>query len=156
MNQAAQITRSLTKTFDLTVGQYVIPVVYWQVVAIIFLIFLLILTMAHYRRHYVDWSLKGVVVGVFLGFLLALILEGFLIIGGRTAITEVMGWKNAPKPLTHAIEAGRTKLIGVLGVQDEIPASYANEEPTSEEAVKMLQSLAPTEIKKVKSLICEP
>ena len=90
------------------------------------------------------------------GFLLALFLEGFLIIGGKTAITEFLGWKNAPKPLQVAIDAGRAKLVDVLGVKDEIPESVAGENPTFDEAVKIFQSLDPSESKKVKSLICNP
>jgi len=128
----------------------------WRVVAIVGLIFLLVLTLAQVRRHFVDWSIKGALFGLFFGFLLALILEGFLIVGGRTALTEFLGWKNAPKPLQVAIDAGRVKLIDVLGITDEIPKSVAREDPTSEDAVTLLQSLDPTEIKKIKSLICEP
>jgi len=128
----------------------------WRAVAIVGLIFLLVLTLAQVRRHFVDWSIKGALFGLFFGFLLALILEGFLIVGGRTALTEFLGWKNAPQPLQVTIDAGRAKLIDVLGITDEIPKSVAREDPTSEDAVTLLQSLDPTEIKKVKSLICEP
>lgn len=127
----------------------------WKAVAIIGLLFFLFLALAQVRRHMIDWSLKGAVFGIFFGFLLALILEGFLIIGGRTAITEIMGWKNAPKPLQVAIDSGRTKLVQVLGITDEIPQSFASEDPNSEDAINVLQSLDPSEIKKVKSIICE-
>lgn len=83
-------------------------------VAVIVLVFLLILTLAQVRRHFVNWSLRGGVFGIFFGFLLALILEGFLLIGGRTVITELLGWRNAPKPISIALDAGRGKLIQVL------------------------------------------
>lgn len=128
----------------------------WRALAIIGLIFLLVLTLAQVRRHFIDWSIKGALFGIFFGFLLALILEGFLIVGGRTALTEFLGWKNAPQPLQVAIDAGRAKLVDVLGITNEIPKSVAREDPTSEDAVTLLQSLDPTEIMKVKSLICEP
>lgn len=132
------------------------PVSYIQAGAIVFLLFLLVLTLAQVRRHYVNWSFKGAIFGVFFGFLLALILEGFLIVGGKTALTEVMGWKNAPKLLQTALDAGRAKLVDVLGITDEIPRSFAQGSPTSEDAVRILQSLPPSEMQKVKSLICEP
>src|SRR3990170_441590 len=103
----------LQKSFKLNLGSFSLPVSYFQAAAVIFLLFLLVLMLAQVRRHYVNWSLKGAVFGVFFGFLLALILEGFLIIGGRTAVTEVLGWKNAPKPITHALDAGRAKLVKV-------------------------------------------
>jgi len=71
-------------------------------------------------------------------------------------LTEVMGWKNAPKPLQAALDAGRTKLVDVLGITDEIPRTFAETNPSAEDAVEVLQSLDPTEIKKVKNLICAP
>lgn len=145
----------LSKSFDLNLGKMSLPVTYLEAGAIVFLIFLLILMMAQFRRHYVDWSLKGGVAGIFFGFLLALILEGFLLIGGKTAITEVLGWKNAPKPIQVALDAGRGKLIQVLGIQDQIPSSYARENVTVQSAVETLQSLNPSDMKKVKALLCQ-
>lgn len=132
------------------------PFSYLQAGAIIFLIFFLVLSLAQLRRHYVDMSFKGAVFGIFFGFLLALFLEGFLIIGGRTAITEVLGWKNAPKPLSVALDAGREKLIKVLGITDKIPLSNAQEVTSVDNAVSVLQSLNPADVKKVKALFCQP
>lgn len=43
--------------------------------------------------------------------LLPLIWEGFLLIGGKLAITEVVGWKNPPKPISIVLDNGRAKLI---------------------------------------------
>ena len=124
--------------------------------AIILLLFILVLTLARVRRHFMDWSFKGAIFGIFWGFLLALILEGFLIIGGRTAITEVLGWKNAPKPVQVVLDSGRNQLIQVLGIKDEIPSSSAKEKSTVQGAIETLQSLNPADMKKVKSLICQP
>ncbi len=144
------------KSFDLTLGNFSMPIPYVQAGAIIFLIFLLILSMAQFRRHYVDYGLKGAVFGVFFGFLLALILEGFLLIGGKTAMTEVLGWKNAPAPISIALDAGRAKLIQVLGIEDQIPQSLAKENTSVQGAVETFQNLNPTDLKKAKSLICQP
>lgn len=124
--------------------------------SIIFLLFLLVVTLAQMRRHFIDWSIKGAVFGIFFGFLLALILEGFLILGGRTAFTEILGWKDAPRPLLTILDAGRAKAINVLGITDEIPNSFARTNPTAEEAIEIFQSLDPSETKKAKSLICKP
>jgi hypothetical protein len=151
-----QSVQFLFNTFDLNLGKYSIPVPYWQAVAIIFLLFLLVLTMAGFRKHYVDWSLKGGIVGIFFGFLLALILEGFLLIGGKTALTEVLGWKNPPAPLAQVLDAGRSKLINVLGVQTQIPVSFAKENITVQKAVETLQGLAPNDLKQVKNILCAP
>ncbi len=128
----------------------------WRAFAIVGLIFLLVLLLAKVRRHYIDWSFKGALFGIFFGFLLALFLEGFLVIGGRTALTEVMGWKNAPKPLQLVLDSGRSKLVQVLGIKDEVPQSSAYGDASIDGAVSLLQSLDPTEIKKVKALICQP
>ena len=111
--------------------------------------------MAKFRRHYVDWSLKGAVFGIFFGFLLALILEGFLIISGRTAITSVLGWKNPPKVVANALDTGRNKLIQVLGTSTTIPSSFAKESSSVKEAVDTIQSLNPADVKTVKSIICQ-
>lgn len=127
-----------------------------QAGSIILLLFLLVLALAQIRRHFIQWSLRGALFGLFFGFLIALIAEGFLVIGGRTALTEILGWENAPKPLVALIDSGRSKMANVLGVTDEIPRSVAKENPTVEEAINVLQSLDPTEIKKVKSLLCTP
>ena len=149
-------TKLFTQSFRFSLGNFSLPVSYIQAGAVIFLLFILVLSFAQIRRHYVNWSFKGAIFGVFFGFLLALILEGFLIVGGRTAVTEVLGWKNAPKPITHALDAGRAKLVKVLGITDEIPSLFAREDLSSDDAVQILQSLDPTEIKKVKALICTP
>ena len=151
-----QSVQFLFKTFTLNLGKFSVPIPYWQAGAIIFLIFLLILTMANFRKHYVDWSLKGGVIGIFFGFLLALILEGFLLIGGKTALTEVLGWKNPPAPLAQVLDAGRSKLIQVLGVQTQIPVSFAKENVTIQSAIETLQNLAPNDLKQVKNILCAP
>ena len=149
------IAKLFVGQFNLSIGKLALPVTYAQAAAVIFLIFLLVLVMAQFRRHFVDWSLKGAVFGVFFGFLLALILEGFLIIGGRTALTSVLGWKNAPAPILIALDAGRNKLIQVLGVKDQVPSSLAKENVTVSGAVELLQSLSPADIKKVKTIFCQ-
>ncbi len=147
---------SFLSSESFSLGNFSLPVNYLQAAAIVGLLFILVLLLAKFRRHYIDWSIKGGIVGIFFGFLLALILEGFLVIGGRTALTEVMGWKNAPKPIQVALDGGRNKLIQVLGVEDEIPSSYAKGDTTVNEAIETLQSLNPDEVKKVKALFCAP
>lgn len=151
-----QFTNFFFKTFNFNFRGMSIPIPYIQAAAVIVLLFILLLMMARFRRHYVDWSLKGAVFGVFFGFLLALILEGFLIIGGKTALTEVVGWKNAPKPIEVALDKGREKLIQVLGINSQIPNSYAKEGSTVQGALMTIQSLNPADLKKVKTILCQP
>lgn len=146
----------LGKSIDLNFAGISFSPSYLQAGAVIFLVFLLLLSIAQLRRHFLDWSLKGAIFGILIGFFLALILEGFLIISGRTALTGILGWKDPPKPIVNVLDAGRAKLVDILGIKDEIPASFASSDPTSGEVVKLLQSLNPAEMKKVKNLICTP
>lgn len=145
----------LTKTIDLNLGNFSFSPAYWEAGLIIFLVFLLVLSMAQFRRHLLDWSLKGAGFGVFFGFLLALVLEGFLLLSGKTALLEVLGWKNPPKPIANALEMGKAQLIKVLGASD-IKMSLADEKKTESSVIKDYQSLTPSEQKKVKALICQP
>ena len=146
----------LGKSFQFNFGNLNISTSYIQAGAIVVLLFLLVLSLAQFRRHLLSWSLKGALFGLFFGFLLALIIEGFLVVGGRTAITEIAGWKNAPQPIQAALDAGRAKLVQVLGVTEEVPPSVAKENPTVEDAINIFQSLDPSESSKVRKMLCEP
>ena len=150
---------SVVQTFFSNIGNYFINLYltknYIQAGAIVILVFLLILTLAQVRRHAAEWSIKGWFVGLFFGFLLTLILEGFLLVAGRTALTEFLGWKNAPKPITRALDIGKDKLTDVLGTTDQISSSYTNNS-TTDDALNVLQSLNPDEMRKIKAIICTP
>lgn len=104
---------------------------------------------------YVKWNLKGAGGMLIIGFILALVLEGFLLLGGRTFFTVILGWKNPPAPFNLALDAGRSKLVDVLGVTDEIPTSEARES-SAQKVVTGFQTLSPQEAKKARTLICEP
>jgi len=148
----------LSNNLHLNFGKISFSPSYLQAGVVILLIFVLTLALAYLRRHFVNWSFKGALFGLFFGFLLALILEGFLIIGGKTAITQVLGWKDAPKPVTSLVEAGRSELIKVLGEQTQItiPDAVAKLNPTFDDAIVFYQSLNPSEVQKLKNFICEP
>lgn len=145
-----------SKTFDFNIGNLFLSTSYIQAGAIVILLFLLVLSLASFRRHLIGWSFKGALFGLFFGFLFALIFEGFLIVGGKTAITELLGWKDAPKPISTLLDSGRSKLVQVLGVTEEIPASVAKEDMSSEDVVTIFQSLDPQESAQVRKMICEP
>ncbi|MEK7497857.1 MAG: hypothetical protein AAB656_02975 [Patescibacteria group bacterium] len=113
------IFNSLFKTFDLKIGSLTISPNYLMAGAILILLFLLIYMMAHMRHLFIKWSFKGAGMGVLVGFFLALVLEGFFIVGGSTMLTTLLGWKTAPKPLQNALDAGRSEMIKVLGVETE-------------------------------------
>ena len=155
MDTAQQISEKVSvPVLNLKLGEFQFSPSYIQAGAIVFLLFLLVLTLARLRYMFVNWSLgKSGVAMLFWGFLLALILEGFLIIGGRTLFTEILGWENAPKPIVNILDAGRNKLVGVLGVTDEVPTLTAREDPTLYNVISDFQSLSPDEVEKARSII---
>lgn len=157
--QTAQdlLDKSLAPVDTYSIGGLDFTPSYLHAAAIVFLIFLLVLTLARLRKLYVGWSLgKSSIAMLFWGFMLALIVEGFLLVGGRTLVTEIIGWKNAPKPLLTVLDAGRNKLVDVLGVSQEIPQSIAEEKPTVEKIVGEYQSLPPEEAEEFKNILCAP
>ena len=155
MNLAQYIPEGLNN-LNIKIGDLTFAPSIYQAGAIVVLLFILILLFAQMRRHFMNWSIKGALFGIFFGFLLALILEGFLVIGGRTALTEFLGWKNPPKPVADLVDMSREKIVDVMGVTAEIPSSVAKEDPTVDDAIEVFQTLDPSESKKAKSLICEP
>ncbi len=138
----------LRDKFSSFLGGFSVAPTYIQAGAIIILLFLLIVSLAQFRQHFVKWSMKGGLVGLFFGFILTLILEGFLLIGGHTVLTSTLSWDNPPKPFSTALDKGKEKLTNVLGAKVE--------EITSKDVIITMQSLPPSEINKIKAIICTP
>lgn len=144
-----------TQTLKYKIGSVAFEPTYLQAAEIVALIFLLILTLARLRRMYVHWSFKGFVPSIMFGFILALIVEGFLLIGGRTLLTEIIGWDNAPKPLAHALDSGREKLVNVLGAQaGEVPSSYASQSVSADQVLAEYNALSDAEKEKLNLQVC--
>lgn len=122
--------------------------------AIVLLIFLTIFMFGRMRHLYVGWSIKGVLPGVFFGFVLALILEAFFILAGRTVVTELLGWKNPPKPISVALDFGRERIGETLGAAS-VPKSIAG---TSDvlDIVGQVGQLTPDERLELESYVCRP
>lgn len=130
------------------INNFSIAPTYIQAGVIIVLLFLLIISLAQFRHHFVKWSMKGGLIGLFFGFLFTILIEGFLLVQGNTFLTTIFGWRNPPKPFKTAIELGREKLTNVLG--------NSIEEPIAKDAITILQSMNPQEISKIKAIICTP
>lgn len=105
----------------LHIGSFNIAPTYLQAGLIILFVFVLILGMAYMSRAFMSWSLSGFWIGLVLGFILAIILEGILLTGGKTLLTSILGWKNAPTPITGALDVGKSKLMDVLGASSICP-----------------------------------
>ena len=140
--------QSFVNKFSSFSNNFSVAPTYIKAGAIVFLIFLLVISLAQFRHHFVKWSFKGGLMGLFFGFLFTILIEGFLIVNGNTFLTAIFGWRNPPKPFKTAIEIGRDRLTDVLGT--------AVEKPTAKDAITVLQSLNPDEISKIKAIICTP
>lgn len=128
----------------------------WQAVAIVVLLFLLVFTLARLRYLYIHWNLgKSSLSFLFYGFILALILEGFLIISGKSLLVEVIGWKNPPKPVSTALDAGKERLINVLGMEDEIKLDK-DVEPTFQSVIIDYKKLNSEDSELIKEYLCRP
>jgi len=111
----SQPTPLLSRSFDLPIGSINLKPAYWQAMAVLFLVFLLIFTFARLRHLYVKWSFKGFLPAVLMGFILAIILEGFLIMSGKTIFVQIIGLENMPKPISTFLDESRQELVEVLG-----------------------------------------
>jgi len=128
-----------------------------QAVAIVFLLFLLILTLGQLRRRFVDWHFQGFLGGIIFGFVIGLILEGFLLISGKTVVTSLLGWKNAPEPITKSLDIGREKLVDVLGAQEESGSECkSSEKVTIGGIMEEYNQLSASEADSLKSIVCTP
>jgi hypothetical protein len=158
MSRLTPILNFLGKTFHpFKVGKLYITPTYWQALVIVILLFFLVFTLARMRYLYVNWHLGRHSFAMFFwGFLLALIVEGFFIVGGRTLFTEILGMKNVPKPISTILDIGRSRLINVLGISDQIPSSSANQKLRSEDVYQLYNTLPPDEAQKLYQDICSP
>ena len=132
-------------------GGLVFEPTYLQAILMVFLVFLLILTLGSLRHRMAEWSLKGLIPGIGFGFLLAIILEGILVLAGHSLLTDTLGWKTAPKPISNVLDAGRDRLTNVLG---ETTLKETEEEITPDKVFSSLKSLTPSEYNSLKQLIC--
>lgn len=138
------------------IGSFYFEPTWMTAFLIVLMLFLLIYTLARIRYLYIHWSAgKSGLAFLFWGFLLALIVEGFFIIGGRTILTEFLGWKNPPKPVGKALDIGREKLVDVLGVGDEIKESIAGENLSRQEILFEYENLSSMERTKLQEEICK-
>ncbi|MBN1168662.1 hypothetical protein JXA63_02110 [Candidatus Woesebacteria bacterium] len=147
-------TEIVNKTLPFNIGNIEIAPTYWQAALVIFLLFILILTIARLRRLYVGWSVKGFFPILILGFVLAIVFEGFMILSGKTFLITLLGWENAPKPISTALDEGRNELIKVLGVSEE--TAEIGKDHDFKDVIGIFEALSEEDKKKVNEFICEP
>lgn len=155
--QLSTIEQASSKLFQ-TIGEFNLPggfvfsPTYLQAGAVVFCMFLLILTFGMLQHRYNHWTIKGIMPGVVLGFVLAISIESMLLVGGRTIFTELLGWENAPKPISNALEASRGRLADVLGVA--IPESKADAGVTVEGVMQSFEALGQADKAAIREYIC--
>ena len=143
------------KTFK--IGNLNINATYWEAAVILVLLFLLVFTFARMRYMYVHWSMgKHAFAMLFWGIVLTIIVEGFLMLTGRTIFTEILGLKHIPKPFGTFLNIGRDRLVNVLGEESEIPSSYAESKLNSDQMYSLYIKMDAAETQKLQSIICQP
>lgn len=156
VDPAGSATDFALKTFPMKLWGMDIEPTYWQAATIVLLLFLLVFTLARVRYLYVHWSLGSSSWSMLLwGFLLAIILEGLVLVSGKTILMNVLGWKNPPKPISTALDTSREQFIRVLGAEDEVPKKL-EEKPSYQSVVENYRELPDSEKKKASVFICEP
>jgi hypothetical protein len=121
----------------------------WVKVAIIIgLVFLLLLVVAKMTRGYMSWYTNFWWLWTGLGFLLAIVVEGFFLLSGGTVFTSVLGWEGAPKPIQAVLSQGRERLKEVL--EENAPT------PTTESVLDEYELLDEASSAKVQAQICTP
>jgi hypothetical protein len=146
MENQEVINKAFEPSLTYKVGNFTITPSYFQAVAILLMVFLILFSIARLRRMEIGWSLKGGISLMAIGFALAIVVEGFLLIGGKSVLIEVFAWKNPPKPIAKALEAGRVQLITVLGAKDE---------NSSQSVLENFNNLPEGEQSAIKSTICK-
>src|SRR4030042_2716979 len=143
------------KTFK--IGNLNIDATYWEAGVIILLLFLLVFTLARMRFLYVHWSMgKHAFAMLFWGVVLTVIVEGFLMLTGRTIFTEILGLKKVPKPFSTFLNIGRERLVNVLGEESEIPSSFAESRFNSDQMYSLYTKMDMSESQKLQNIICLP
>jgi|GEM_PF-622451 len=156
LGQIQELQNKLTQTlgeFNLP-GGFVFSPTYLQAGIVILCLFLFIFTFSLVQRHQTQLTIKGVMPGIALGFTLALLIEAIFLVGGKTVITELLGWKNAPKPISNAIEISRSRFVEVLGINSTVPEGKAKEKFRAEELMQRYEELSNSEKENLKRLIC--
>ncbi len=143
------------KTFK--IGNLNVDATYWQAGLIIILLFLLVFTLARLRHLYVHWSMgKNAFAMLFWGVVLTIIMEGFLMLTGRTLFTEILGLKNVPKPFSTVLNIGRERLVNVLGEKSTVPDTYAGGVLNSDQMYSLYKKMISSESQKLQNIICQP
>lgn len=153
LGQAPSLLSGTIGNFNLPGGSVFSPT-YLHAALVLFCIFVFILAFAMFQRRQHQENIKNTMPGIAFGFAIAIVLEAMLLVGGRTVLTEFLGWENAPKPISNALDASRTRLVEVLGVTDEIPESNASSPMSVKQLNEHYESLNSEDQELLQNLVC--
>lgn len=119
-------------------------------------VFLFTLLLGLARHHMLAWSIKGAWFGFLLGMVLLLILEGFLLVGGKTAISELVKNKRTPENVRVFLEKNMTELAQSLSNNPKALGASTKSGNPSASFVSQFENLPRGEQDAVKEEICQP
>lgn len=150
--QVSFVTSNLLTNFDSFLAPSVKQI---GIIALGIFFFLLLFGLA--RHHMLEWSLKGAYFGIFLGIILTLVIEAFLLVGGRTLIVAAVKNEKTPQVVRIFLQknmmelaeslAGEPKTLGAAGEQKTLSPN---------EVVNNFSLLSPNDQSRVQQRICAP
>lgn len=127
----------------------------WSNLALAFggvFVFLLLLGWA--RHHMLEWSIKGARFGVIFGILLTLIIEGFLLFGGRNLIVGAIQNEKTPE----GVRVFLSQAFGEIAValRSDPKTLGASGKTSAVSVVGSFGELSESEQKRAQDSICKP
>lgn len=126
-----------------------------QATFIIIVVFLFALLLGVARHHMLAWSIKGAWFGIFFGILLTLLVEAFLLVGGRTALVETLNNEKIPKTVRNTIREGTREISNSLNNEIPMLSAQDQQDPTKN-VISLFSSLKREDQQTVERAICLP
>lgn len=126
-----------------------------QAMLIIIGVFLFTLVLGLARHHMLVWSIKGAGFGIVMGAILMLILEGILLVGGKTAVGEIVKNNSTPDNVRVFLQKNMSELASQIGAEPGTLGA-ASEKIDPEVVISEFKNLESLEQKAVQEAICKP
>lgn len=150
--QIYSVFDSLLKQFGLSTS---LPRGSEQAVVIIIGVFLITLVLGLARHHMLAWSIKGAGFGIVMGAVLMLVLEGILLVGGKTAVGEIVKNTSTPENVRVFLQKNMSELASQIGTEPGTLGA-ASEQTGPEVIISEFKNLESLEREKVQEAICKP
>lgn len=126
-----------------------------QGILIIIGIFFFTLLLGATRHHMLHWSLKGAGFGLVLGIIVTLVLEGVLLVGGKTAIAQAIKNNNTPPDVRIFLQKNLSELAQLI---ESSPTTLgaSSDGALSGQIAEAYKDLNSKEQKQVRDAVCTP